>query len=402
MTAMQLKPWFDRVLIALFMVALGLPGIAMVSGRLETVSSGEQRRLAEWPEFDLQGLKTGSFQQAFDTFYQDHFGFRQRILGLARSVREALFDKSISEHVVIGDGGWRFFNIDGSLPDYMGAYHPSESDLSMWVNALQNKLAWFDRHDVQYVLIPIPGRMSVYSHYLPSRIRRHAGTTRLTGFRAYLDNHLAGSELAQHVVDLGPVLDPDTAADQLYFRTDTHWNDLGAYQAYAETMRAIKKWLPDLYIIPPQRLQRLDDEKRGDIARASSLPADYREKIVALDIADRCTVNPPKPVNRFKETEAYQMRAKRIPEISGCPDRNYRAIVQHDSFGVFLKQFLAESFSEVVFMHSYDLAGMETFIEDFAPDVFLDFRSDRRFHLLLQPDPGVIADLEQAGIGVAR
>jgi hypothetical protein len=78
----------------------------------------------------------------------------------------------------------------------------------------------------------------------------------------------------------------------------------------------------------------------------------------------------------------------------GCSKRSGKAVVVHDSFGPFLMQFFNEHFNQVVYMPSYDVYAMKSFLQHYKPDVYIDVRVDRRFHLLLEPNPRFKQDLD--------
>jgi len=395
MVARVEKTLSESVTILIFMMTIAIPGIVMLFGEEQQLSSQEQRRLEPKPEFAIEAFLDGDYQVNFDRYFQDHFGLRRAMQQSARQVRETLYRKSISSNVIIGDDGWRFFDIDGSLHDYAGRYKPTVQNLEDWAKALRVKTEWLRSLGVQYVLVPIPGKMSMYPQHLPDRLQPLAGATRLEEFRRWIDSGKHGAGEFSNVVDAKRALQHRIGDDQLYFRTDTHWNDLGAYLVYVETMNTIRQWLPDVPVVPESRLLRVHKSKEGDIARASGLPADYREQTFAITIQDPCAGTRYRRVESFAKTPAFKARRKKLPVINGCPSGRYRALVVHDSFGQFLKQFVNESFAEVVYMPSYDMVGMRDFIREFAPDVFIDFRVERRFHLLLREDKEMLQQLKR-------
>ncbi|MGI9317434.1 MAG: alginate O-acetyltransferase AlgX-related protein, partial [bacterium] len=280
-----------------------------------------------------------------------------------------------------------------ALRDFIGEYVPDEQQLKQWSRGLKRKQAWLNSLGVRYLLVPIPGKLSIYSEYLPDRIGKIAGTTRLQGFRA----HLLDMPESDFVVDAYRVLLEAKPLGQMYFRTDTHWNDDGAYQVYAKVMQELNVWYPDLQPVPLSRFSRVPKRKKGDIAQASGLPLDFIELAEALHLTNPCAGEDYRVLESFVRTQAYQEIPKRLPEVNGCENKVRKAIVIHDSFGHFLKQFLNESFKEVVYMPSYDLFGMKSFIQEFQPDVLIDFRVERRFHLLLELDDRMAAELGVEG-----
>jgi len=389
MRHLGLNNWPDRITSMLVIVALFVPFLVTLSGHQAEISNREKRRLAVKPDLSISALWKGDFQDQFNDYFRDHFGLRNETINLARWFRESLFSQSISDKVIIGRDGWRYYSIDGSLRDFIGEYRPTEEDLRRWVNALKLKRLWLESLGVHYLLVPIPGKMSVYPEYLPQRIRKVAGVTRLEAFREYI----SAMPESDSVIDAYRILLEAKSEGQMYFRTDTHWNDDGAYRVYASTIHALADWFPGLKPVPLSQFARKQKNKKGDIAQASGVPIHITETAEALYPKDACAGAEYHAVESFTRTQAYRERPKRLPEINGCRNKKRKAIVIHDSFGHFLKQFLNESFYEVVYMPSYDLYGMKSFFLEYQPDVIIDFRVDRRFHLLLEPDSRMAVEL---------
>ena len=52
------------------------------------------------------------------------------------------------------------------------------------------------------------------------------------------------------VLDLREPLRRAKAERRVYHRTDTHWNEAGAFVVYTENLRALKPWFPDMNAEP--------------------------------------------------------------------------------------------------------------------------------------------------------
>ncbi len=390
MTRSNIQMRFDFLQTILFVVAISTPLLIMLTGRSAEISEVEQRHLAVKPAFQLNKLLFNEYPQKYTDYFNDHFGLRNQILTLATWYKETIFAKSVTRKVVIGRQGWRYFNIDGSLLDFVGVFSPSTEELERWSDALDARHQWLANLGSRYLLVPIPGKMTVYSDFLPSRIRGVAGATRLQSFI----RHLSESGMPDYFLDIEPNLLNARSGRQLFFKTDTHWNDDGAYLAYAATINRLSEWFPQLVPDSLDRYDRQPFDKIGDIARAAHRPVKSGEPSVSLKLVDPCARDLYRQVEEFVATAAYQAHPKKLPVVNGCAARTLKAIVVHDSFGVFLTRFLSESFAEVVYMQSYDLFGMKSFIQSFKPDVFIDFRAGRRFHPLLKPDPRILAEIE--------
>ena len=93
---------------------------------------------------------------------------------------------------------------------------------------------------------------------------------------------------------------------------------------------------------------------------------------------DRCASETNKPLNPVGPAQQNAgQRIKTIPETNGCALKKYRALVVHDSFGAYLKPFLAESFGHVVFVNNRAQDSLKSIIETEEPDLFLEVVIER-------------------------
>ena len=390
---------FDKlhhyILCILFVLAIALPAVIWLNSSTQEISKQENRRLKTLPSisFDKQGLNT--FPKEFEAYFKDHYGLRHQLVSSSKSIKRHLFNKSPIKHIVRGKGDWLFANQDGSLRDHIGLSPASAAILTQWQQHLTNKKTWLNSIGTQYLLVPVPNKMTLFSENLPQRIRRHSGTTMLDSLLAELNKQ----DDFKGYIDLEPLLHAQKntglatlqaltgleKTEDLYFRQDTHWTSFGAFLSYQHIMTKLKSMLPEL-----SPALTIDDiytkkvTKRGDLARMSQITV--KEMHHHIKQKEQCATEPPTPVNRFKDTEAYKLKQKRLPTLTGCPHKNLRAVVVNDSFGAYLKPFFAESFNQVIFMNSYDLVGMESFLREFKPDIFIDIRVERSIKRLLAPN----------------
>lgn len=305
--------------------------------------------------------------------------------------RDFFYQKAVSRHVVFGKQEFLFFNADGSLRDFTGDFTNNPDQLGLLVEGLELKQQWLSTLGIHYLLVPVPGKMSIYPEMLPNRIRQVAGQTRLAVFR----NLIKEKPARHHVVDALDTLQKAKLDRQVYFKTDTHWNEDGAYEVYRSVVDLLKHQFPEIKPIEASSIRRKLRKKKGDIALAAGFGNQYHESSTALEIQNRCAQPEYTQLESFAQTAAFKIKPKALPTINGCPGKRRKALVVHDSFGAYMKSFLSESFKEVIFMPSYDVYAMKAFLEEFQPDIYIDIRVDRRFHLLLEPDPRMALDLKK-------
>ncbi len=383
--------WQQCLFSSLFVVIISAPLALMPFGNDKDISSQEQRKLAPKPTLKLSVKSLSDFPNKYAAYFDDHFGQRNRILTWANKLKEKLFNRSKARNVIFGQNKWMFYNVEGSILDHIGHFQPSEKQLQQWKKTLETKHWWLASLDIKYVLVVLPSKGSVYPEMLPERINRVSGTTRLMAFSRYLTEHGG----LPYFLDATPVMLEKKKQRQVFFKTDTHWNDDGAYSVYIATLQLMNDWFDDIHPIDKERITRKPYEKIGDIARIGLEMDGRREQAESLRITSPCATPDYIKIYRFANTDAFKSHPNKLPVANGCKHKKYKVIAVHDSFGQYLKQFLNESFSEVIYMTSYDVYEMQSFIEDFKPDFFIDFRVDRNMHHLLELDERMNTALSQ-------
>ena len=77
--------WLQTLLFASVLVGLG---IVFVLTPKESVSEGEKRKLAQFPEFSWSAIGQGSFMQRIDDFVADNFVFRYTLSDAAGQIKQ--------------------------------------------------------------------------------------------------------------------------------------------------------------------------------------------------------------------------------------------------------------------------------------------------------------------------
>lgn len=373
-----------------------MPGLIWLLSTTQDVSQQEKRRLATFPNITFNQDLLTEFPQQFDQYFNDHYGLRSELVNLNQSWKTVLFNKSPVRKVIRGEKGWLFLDAKKSLYDHVGLIKLNSNVLPDWEQHLLNKQAWLKSLGIEYLLVAVPNKMTLYSEYLPNRIRNHSGSTMLDKLLTTLktnqhyDNFVELEPVLRKLKRSGPeklqaLLSGNIKAEDLYFHRDTHWTSLGAFLSYQHIMLQLQRLLPTLEpAITFDQIESTRVDKKGDLATMSSIVKP--EQHHRLVLKNQCAPEEPEILSNFKKTEAYKLKPKKLPKKTGCTSKSLRAVIVNDSFGSYLQPFFAESFKEVVFMHSYDLIGMEDFLQRFHPDVYIDIRAERNIKYLLAPN----------------
>ena len=111
------------VLLSVILAALLGFGVVSLLDRGATVSASENRELAKKPELSAQSLLKGDYIPQFEEYYSDHFPLREQMLGVNRALnRFYYFSGSEEDNLLIIDGnsgaesGGQALSVQSSVP----------------------------------------------------------------------------------------------------------------------------------------------------------------------------------------------------------------------------------------------------------------------------------------------
>ncbi len=363
---------------ALFLVALALPGLATLAGVDAGMTRGENRDLAPAPELAPTWSAIAAVPAGFTSYFQDHFAFRSRLVRWQAAFRLLVLRVSPSPTVIRGKDGWLFYGDDGALEDYLNQSPLSPADLDKWATTLQHTQDWLAARGVTYLFVIVPDKHTVYPEFMPDTIRRTSETSRTDQLVAHLRTHTRVAAL-----DLRPALLAAKREARIYHRTDSHWNDLGA----AVAMRTILEQLdalaghtrPGLASTPDSAFARTDVHAPGrDLARMLGLETWVHEDEPRLRPVSSTArvVEPATPDPNFDEPRLVSTNTR-----AGLP----RAVIFRDSFGSALVPFLSEHFSRALYLWEPDVDPRV--IERERPQVVIQEWAGRRLTTRMPYDP---------------
>ncbi len=365
----------DLVLISIFLVAIFLPPLATLLGIGPATDLTEKRTPIARPPLTLDIPGLTYFHRNFEGYWNDAFGFRSRLVrGYNRA--SMWLGVSPSAKVVVGTHGWLFVGEEYSAVEYYRATRAfTREQLVWWQRFLEARRDWLAQRGIRYLFVVAPDKQSIYPEYMPAALNRVGTATRLDQLVAYLDRH---SDLRP--LDLRGVLREAKAHERPYERLDSHWNDLGAWIAYAEITKRLSVWFPRVQPLPLSDFERTWPPGQGN------------------DLAMLLSLSDVMPGERLTLVPRVPRRARLIPTDGSLPPGSLavlvsetgdptlpRAVMFHDSFGQALWPFLSEHFAHIAYSWQYNFDP--AFIEREKPDVVLDELVERVLMATLAPNP---------------
>ena len=277
----------------------------------------------------------------------DQFLLRMALISRFNGFRYSIGDQVFNEGLV-GKDGWLFYSGDFSIHDYQKTSPVSKKNLKE-VEAI---LALINDTAAQYggkllVVIP-PDKNTIYPQYMPDQIPVIGETSRLDQLLQYMHEHTN-----VQIMDLRPALSAASQSSQIYFKSDAHWNCLGAYYASAEILSEISISHPEV------RPHPLSDFEIGT-AIDSTLDI---SKTMGLGLQEESpTLTPKFEVNlNVMPAPFAENRQMRVSENSRTDLPT--AVILHDSFyNECLNQFIEPYFNKTFSLH-YGTSTLSNYID---------------------------------------
>jgi alginate O-acetyltransferase complex protein AlgJ len=347
-TRIDASALYTRIFVSFFFIILFLPVAQMNFHFLGEESSNEKRKLAEMPTFG-QMIRPYEYVTAFDRYFNDRYGFRSSLVRLNSLLHIAVLHTSPTRDVVIGEKGWLMYNssTDGvSLKDYYGYSNFTENELKWIKDRITDIHQELKKRNIHFLFVVVPSKHTMYPEYLPHYMGRATwGKTRLD----QLSQALRNSDI--DFLDLRFRLwdKKKQTTYPLYSRTDTHWNDLGAFFAYEDIMRHLRRTLPGIDQLNRNSLHVHSEENKGtgDLAGFLNMKGLLSDTSIILIPTIKFTAEP------IPLHADYTSKAEREAVGFRVTKADLPVLVMfRDSFASWLIPYLSESFSKSIYIWS--------------------------------------------------
>jgi len=327
-----------KSIILIFLIIIFLPfanGIFHFFSAQSDVLSEENRIRLKKPEFNIKSVFP--YFKKYENYYNDNFALRDFMINRFNRIKFSFFKVSPVDSVLIGKNGWLFLKKESGvnlLKYYFAFDHKARSMLVHWKDRIEERRKWAKSLGCDYIYVIVPNKQTIYPEMMPYGADRPTEESILDQIMEYVEKN--GVDF---IINLKREFIGLKGRRLLYQKTDTHWNELGAYFAYRRILMFIKVQLG--LSVRPEPINKFIVNRhintKGDLSGMLSL--------------------------KYKTFPNNMIRLKRKKEInikSGITDvlsSNLKITIDeydkgilppvlmiHDSFGEYLKYFIRKHF----------------------------------------------------------
>ncbi len=355
----------------LFVVVVALPSLFWLLGKETFFENTEKRKLAAFPTWSWSLDSIEKFPKKFEAYYGDHFGLRTEMVKVNNYAKREWLKVSGVRKVVIGKQNWLFFAGEKAIEDYRAEHPFTPEELQVIEQNLRYHQEQLSQKGIPFVVVIVPNKHTIYPEYLPNYIVKTNNPSRADQVVNILSN------TSVQYIDLRAPLQQHKSKTQLYYRTDTHWNDIGGYIGYVQVMQHLMRVGIQPRVVMAEHLTVEQADLTGDLVRALSLNEFDSEPFI------RCepTLDKERVENTFKHLgntgnhNLFKVNNEALPKL----------LMFHDSFGQTIRKYSSYGFKESVFVWNHRIN--HKLIEEYQPDVVVLEVVERYLPALLKDTP---------------
>lgn len=246
------KSRIDILFLTIFFIFLFIP---MSHINQDEISKQENRSLAKWQPFIIQnGEINYDFGKNFNEWFNDRFNLRQYFINFKNSVTMLIFNKCekglFDKNSGITYINWDFGHIDIKI-------------VKNNFKALYSLNNYCKLHNIKLYILVVPQKSDIY----PTKYNYIKDDYKHDEFLKYI-HYLQQENKIKIVYPYEEMKKVADKGDLLYFKTEHHWTDDGAFICYKELMKIINKDYPDINILDSNDFNIFYNKKvRGDFWR---------------------------------------------------------------------------------------------------------------------------------------
>lgn len=352
-------------LCAVFSCIIIFPMLNRTFELIKDVDSFENRQPAKQPSFNIS--KLDPFPNAFESFYNDGFNLRAKIIqGFNLYTLEYLKKSPIPEKVILGKENW-LYSAGLEMESYQGKNRLTEKELSDFKLELDYRKNYLEKLGCEFYFLIAPAKANIYSEHIPYQYSRINDVCWGEQLNDYLNRNCQVKPIS-----IFETLRDKKRLDDVYFHLDNHWNSLGGFYAANAVLDSIHKKFKFCKVIPRLNYKiKRSGECVGNLNKMlGNLPL-FSEACFELEALTPLKAKKGKagghlPVAGFPYPWEYE-KDKETADTTGP-----KLLVISDSFGENIFPYLAECFSRSVkIFDAWQYKLNEEIVLKEKPDVYL-------------------------------
>jgi hypothetical protein len=170
------------------------------------------------PRFEWKEWFNNSYQNQYDKYFNQKFGFRNFFVRSHNQLDYSLFNQLHANGVVVGKDDYLYEK--NYIKSYMGTDYIGEKEIKAKINEIKSIYQFLKANNTDLLLIIAPGKGYFYPEYIPEDMMQERGPTNYEGYVEELSKtNIPYIDFNHLFLEM-----KDTSSIILYPKTGIHWS----------------------------------------------------------------------------------------------------------------------------------------------------------------------------------
>lgn len=308
------------------------------------------------------------FAEGVDSYINDRIGLRSDAGNMYSYFIKNDYD--FTQKVIAGQNGWLFYNSENDDYNYFsGVKTYSENNIEKIVEVIKENQEFCNENGIKLIITIPPNKSTVYPEYYSKYINK----------KDVNNNYLKLRNIISRNFDISLVMSFESLIEskkeyQLYYKTDTHWNRVGAYIFYKDIANVVKNIDSNFQILNEEEIdiKKIYNKFKGDLTKISN-KLDIKRNI-EMDYMDVHT--------KYKQRLLFESKSETITITKGYNYDGPKILFIHDSFFEYMEPFFEYGVSELgsLWVYESDFNKFKEQILNFKPDIIVWERLEKYWY----------------------
>ena len=343
------------------------------------VMQTEKRNASLLPVFRADSADV--YVHNLEAYLKDQLPGRNRMITMNNLTKYTVLGQFNDPNVYFGKDGWMFY-IGQNAKEMYENHHPlSAQELEKMKSVLVERRNWLRERGMKFYLMFPPMSNFVYPEKIGDGLYCFNKKRKLEQLADYLTQHTD--------LQLIDVFDPIVEAKKKYrydmfYKTDAHWTQVGAYFAYAAIIDRLRKDFPDIMeAVPFRNIKWYEiDNTQADLVEMISLEG----YITRHDYLPICRKFKAATDTVFYNYPEYTSPFPALYEINNNV-KTPKMLMFRDSYANYLIPYLSGHFHQCSYIWSPVFLG--SIVEKEKPDIVIWEMAERMIYDLLAENPAL-------------
>ncbi len=317
-------------------------------------------------------LFSAFFTKTSQNFPEQFIG-KDHLISLVNNFRLKVLKDRIFKDLYVSENNWLVYTGGPSLDDIQNTNQFSQSELAQLTDRVKSLCSRMTNIGTRLIIMIPPNKNTIYPEFIPPVIQLMNKGSRLDQFMAAWENTATCK-----VVDLRDALFRAKLDNQVYFSTDTHWTDLGAFIGYQELAKMMKEDFPAIEVHELSDYEQIKYQRTGDLAGKNF--GSFKIEETAISLVPKYTVG---HLARYYISSSGMNTGAHNAIFTFTDNTDLpNAVIFYDSFfNVFLTPYLMDSFNTAYLLFS---SGIDLeLVEKTKPDFMIIEITERNLEIRL-------------------